>query len=397
MMEPAGPGNPAPRAFLRVGGASLARHQLVLALKAGCERVICLARTLGPDLLELQHEAEKAGASFHVIAGPRGLSGLVTAADEVLAIAEGLMPTAGDALRLLNGPAAVLVQPAETGIPAGFERIDLNHASAGLMLVPGRLVDRLMELPPDVDPGSALMRIALQAGVVQRPVPDDVRSAGRWLMVRSEEEAHAAEEGWMVRHTAGGGRTPGPWLGRVLVRKFGPALLHGDGSNLIVAAISVALAAIGLAAAWFGLGATGLLLAGAGWLLGRMWAALDTLRREALAQNSGPAWRVVAFDLAFDGAIVIMLTMLLPALPGLTVLERAFAPVMLVGLLRMLARGFAGGWSDWADDRLVLVIVLAALVAGRVIWPGVPALAALLLLAGLVLPRESAPRELTRA
>lgn len=398
MMEPAGPADPAPRAFLRVGGATIARHHLVLALQAGCERVICLARSLGPELLELQHETEKAGASFHVIAGPRGLSGLVNAADEVLAITEGLLPTAGDALRLLSGP-GVLVQPSETGVPAGYERIDLNHAAAGLMLVPGRLVERLMELPPDVDPGSALMRIALQAGVAQRPVPDDVRSGGRWLLVRSEEDAHAAEEGWMTRHTAGGGRTPGPWLVRILVRKLGPALLHAEGSNLAVAGISVVLASMGLAAAWFGLGATGLLLAGAGWLSGRVWTRLDGLRREALAQHGGPAWRAGALDLAFDAALIVMLTLLLPALAEQPLLERAFAPIMLVGLLRLLGRGFPEGWSAWANDRLVLVLVLAALVLGGVVWPGVPALAALFLLAALVLPREAAAgaAELTRA
>jgi len=397
MMEPAGPGEPAPRAFLRVGGASLARHQLALALQAGCERIVCLARNLGPDLLELQHEAERSGASFHVVAGARGLSGLVSAADEVLVIAEGLLPTAGDALRLIDGPAAVLVQPAETGIPAGFERIDLNHAAAGMMLVPGRLVDRLMDLPPDVEPASALMRIALQAGIPQRPVPDEVRDAWRWLLVRSENEAHAAEDGWMTRHTAGGAHTPGPWFVRLLVRKFGPALLHGEGSNLIVAGIAMALAAMGLAVGWFGLGATGLILAGGGWILGRAWALLDRLRREALAQRNGPAWRPVLFDLAFDAAIVVLLTMVVPAFPGQTLPERAFAPVMLVGLLRVLSRGFPRGWSAWTDDRLVLVLVLAALVGGQVIWPGLPALTALLLLAGLVLPHEGQPSELTRA
>lgn len=397
MMEPAGPGDPAPRAFLRVGGASLARHQLSLALKAGCDRIVCLARGLAPDLLELQHEAERAGASFHVIGGARGLSGLVTAADDVLVIAEGLLPTAGDAMRLLEGAPAVLVQPSETGIPAGFERIDLNHASAGLLLVPGRLVDRLMDLPPDVDPGSSLMRIALQAGIPQRPVPDNIRSAGRWLLVRSEAEAHAAEEGWMERHTSDGERTPGPWLVRRLVRKFGPALLHSDGSDLIVAGIAIVLTAMGLASSWFGFGVAGLLLAAIGWVVGCCWAVLDRLRRDVMGQRGGPAWRTTALALAFDAALVAMLTILLPVFPGQHLLERVFAPLMLVGLIRLLSRGLVGGWAALAEDRFVLVLMLTALVAGRVIWPGVPALAALLLVAGLVLPREQGAHRLTRA
>jgi hypothetical protein len=241
------------------------------------------------------------------------------------------------------------------------------------------------------------MRIALQAGVPQRAVPDEIRAGGRWLLIRSEEEAHAAEDGWMVRHTAAEGKTPGPWLVRLAVRKFGPALLHGDGSNLIVAGIAFACAAIGLALSWFGLGATGLLFAGTGWIVGRAWALLDRLRCEALAQPGGTTWRPALFDIGFDAAIVTILTLILPVFPGQMVAERAFAPVMLVGLLRLLARGQAGGWSVWASDRFLLVLVLAATVAGGVIWPAVPALAALLLLAGLVLRPEDPAGGLTRA
>ena len=397
LMEPAGVDGSAPRGLLRVGGATLARHQLALALSAGCQRIACLARGIGPDLIELQHEAEKAGASFHVIGGAHGLSGLVTAADEVMVLAEGLLPTAGDALRLIDGPPAVLVQPSETGVPAGYERIDLNHASAGLMIVPGRLADRLMELPGDSDPGSALMRIALQAGVAQRPVPDEVRLGGRWLLVRSEAEAHDAEEGWMARQTAGGARTPGPLLARTLVRQFGPALLHGGRSSLIGAGTAVVLAALGLALAWFGWGAPGLLLAGAGWVLQRASTMLDRVRREALAQRAGPLWRSGVFDLGFDAVIAAILVIAVPALPGQLVIERCFAPAMLIGLLRLLPRGFTSGWSVWAEDRLTLTVLLAAMFAGKVIQPGVPALAALLLLAGLVLSREGNGQRLTRA
>lgn len=394
MMEAAGP---APRAFLRVGGTTLARHQLVLALRCGCERIICLSRTLGPDVIELQHDAEKAGASFHVVGGARGLSGLISAADEVLVFAEGLLPTTGDALRLLEGPAAVLVQPAEVGVPAGYERIDLNYAWAGLMLVPGRLVDRLTELPPDAEVSSALLRIALQAGVPQRPVPDAVRAAGRWLLVRTEDEAHSAEDEWIVRHTADASRTPGPLLARLLVRKFGPALLHGDGSNLILTAMAVVLAGAGLAAAWVGFHATGLVFLGAGWVVGRAWAQLAYLRSESLARYTRRPWLGSAFDVAFDLAIIFLLVLIIPALPGQTVWERAFAPAMLIGLLRLVARGLLGPHSQWADDRLVLVLVLAVLIAGGITSPGVTVAAAVLLVGTLFATRRRSASELTRA
>ncbi|MBA3054293.1 MAG: hypothetical protein FP826_05030 [Sphingomonadales bacterium] len=391
MMEPVSADDPTPRAFLRVGGAMVARHQLSLVLAAGCGRVICIARAIGPELVELQHDAEKAGASFHVVPGSRGLSGLVTAADEVLVLAEGLLPTAGDAVRLLGGPPAVFVQPAEAGIPAGFERIDLNQASAGMMLVPGRLVDRLMELTPDADPGSALLRIALQAGVAQRAVPDEVRLGGRWLLVRSEGEAQAAEDGWMARHTAGGPATPGPVVARMLVRHFGPALLHGGSASLVGVTTGVLFAAMALAAAWFGFFAIALVFAGVGWVIRRASGLLEALQSEALAGGNDNSWRDAAYELAFDVLIGAILVMASPSLPGELLFERWFAPIMLIGLLRLLPRGFPSEWSAWATDRLVLVFLLSGMVVGRVIDPGVPALAALLLLAGLVLPRDDEP------
>lgn len=390
MMEPARAGDSTPRAFLRVGGASLARHQLTVMLAAGCDRIVCVARALGPELIALQHEAERAGAKFQVISGARGLVGLVTAADEVVIMAEGLLPTTGDALRLMDGPPAVLVQPAEAGIPAGFERIDLNHAAAGLMVVPGRLIDRLTELSADADPASALLRIALQAGVNQRSVPEEVRLGGRWLLVRTEDEAHHAEESWMARHTSGSAATPGPLLARLLVRQFGPALLHGGSGANGLAITAAVLAFVGFAAAWFGHVTLGLGFAAIGWVLGRSAALLARVQRESLSLRSDYPVRQVVFDGMFDLLLVVMLVFALPPLPGELLVQRCFAPVVLVGLLRVLPRGFAAGWSIWVEDRLLLILVLVTLVLGRVLETGLPALVGLLLVAGLVLPRDSA-------
>ena len=214
MMEPAHAGGTMPRAFLRLGGATLAQHQLIVALAAGCERIACIARALTPELIALQHEAERAGAKFHMISGARALSGLVTANDELLVIGEGLVAALPDALDMLGDAPAILVLPAQTAVPQGFERIDLNHAAAGLMLLPGRLVERLNDLPADAEPTSALLRIGLQAGIAQRGVAEPAVSAGHWLMVRDEEAAHAAELDWMQRHTAGRGKAPGMALAR---------------------------------------------------------------------------------------------------------------------------------------------------------------------------------------
>ena len=116
MLESAGEAAAMPRAFLRIGPASLARHQLSLALAMECQRIVCIARQMSPELVALQGEAERAGARFHCINGPRGLAGLVTANDEVVVAADGLLVPLDTALALLDGPHAIVVQPVEAGV-----------------------------------------------------------------------------------------------------------------------------------------------------------------------------------------------------------------------------------------------------------------------------------------
>ncbi len=388
MTEAAGAGSAMPRAFLRVGGANLARHQATILLAAGCGMVVCLSRDFGPELIALQHEVERAGAKFHVVSGPRGLSGLVTSADELLVMAEGLLPMPADALQLLDGPPAVLAQPAETGVPAGFERIDLNHAWAGAMLLPGRLVDRLMELPEDAALASALLRIALQAGIGLRSVPDDLRLNGRWLMIRSEDEAHQAEQSWLARHTARGKATPGPMLARLIVRQFGPAVLYEASGARVLALVAVILALVGFAAAWFELMPVALILAGVGWVLGRAAEMLARVQRATLSLQPGSPLRFSLLGWLFDALLVAILALGLPSLPGEPTARRVFAPLVLIGLLRLLPRAFPSNWAGWAEDRAVVVSGLLLLVLGGALEPGVMAVAALLLVAGLVLPAD---------
>lgn len=371
--------------FLRVGGALVARHQVALAVAAGCGRIIVVARRFSPEFTQLQHDAEQAGASFHLVPGAAGLSGLITAADEVLVLAEGLLPTPGDALPLIAGPPAVFVQPADEGVVAGFERIDLSLAWAGMMMIPGRLIDRLTDLAPDIDPIGALLRIALQAGIAVRTIPETVRIGGRWLLIRNEADAQLAEERWMVRHTAGGPRTPGPALTRFIVRKFGATMLHESGSGTVGLGLALLLLILALAVGWSGQLTAAFLLSGVAQVLLGAGTLLTSLRRDALGQAPGLAWAEAALNAGFDLVLAILLLMALPILPGQTQAERAFPPVMLIGLLRLLPQLLVGAWLPWLEDRLVLVAIFALLAAAGVLGASVPGMSVVLLVAGLAM------------
>lgn len=381
--EPAG----LPRAFLRIGPATLARHQLSLALALECQRIVCIAPGMSPELVQLQHDSERAGARFHLIPGPRGLSGVVTANDEVVLIADGLLAPLDAAIGLLAGRHSVVVQPVETGMAAGFERIDLNHAAAGLMRIPGRLIERLQDLPADCDAASALTRIALQAGVEQRAMPDEARGGLRWILVRSEGEAHVAEAGWIAAHLDGQGPlTPGTAAARMAVRSFGAAILHaGSGGNILAmgAAVGILLA---LGTGWFGYAIAALLFWMLAWIVRRAAALLIAVERESLALGAVRWPRESLFGWVYDTALIAILVWNTDPYPGSSLLSRLFAPLMLVCIIRLLPRLSDRGWTAWLLDRSLLALVLALAAGLGWLTPAVAVLAAVLALTAMLLP-----------
>lgn len=388
MIEPAGEGVGQPRAFLRVGGVSLARQQLGIALALKCEKIACIAREFGPELVELQHVAERAGAQFHVISGPRPLSGLVTAADEVMVLADGLFASTGEAVSLLERGLGVLVQPIEQGLAAGFERIDLNTASAGAMRLPGRLVERLAELPPDCDAASALQRIALQSGITQRSLPSGDGQAPFWTVVRDEAAAHALEPQWIRQRTHGAGMiTAGQGIALLTVRAFGPAMLHaGSGSGVAMIAALV-LTLLGGFAGWFGLLPLGLIVCAFGWVAWRVSGLLGRIESDSADGGKPQSWYSSALEWMFDAVLVLLVALALPEIPQIGRSAQAFPPLVFVGLLRLVPRALGGRWSTWLEDRALACIVLAFACAFGVAAKLVPGLAVLLLAAGILLPR----------
>ena len=387
MMDAAAGEAAGPRAFLKVGAGTVARHQLALALALDCTLVICLARELAPEVVELQHVAEQAGARFHAVTGPRALIPLITANDEVVVISDGLLASPRSALPLLEANNAVLLQPVESGMAAGFERIDLNNASAGLMRIPGRLVERLADLEPDVDPISTLTRVALQSGIAQRQVPAEAREGVRWSIVRSETEASVLEPGWIALHNgAAGPVSPGSLLARLVVRQAGPAMLHaGSGGNLPSIA-AIALGVIALGQGWLGWTIAALVLNAIAWVGLNYGAMLRGIERESLCRGAD-RWPRDAIFLWLHDAILVAILVWNPVFPPwLGLLQRAFAPVMLICILRMLPRFFSARWIALVEDRALLALVLAIAAGFGRLSTVVPIVAVILGIIGIASP-----------
>lgn len=377
------------RGLLPIGGRSILRHQLGLAMALGCSRVVVLAETLTNDLVTLQHAAEAGGARFHVIATARALSPLVAAEDELLVLGEGLLAMPEDALRLLGDGPVVLTLPVETGLPLGFERIDINSAGAGAMLLPGKLIAALGDLPGDWNPVSALLRIASQARVVQRELPALLLDQGRWRLIRDEAEAHRAEPGWVRLHTAGAEvRSPGSWLAAGVVRMLGPALLHAGTRPYVIALGAVITSLLGTGAGWFGWCGPGFAMLALAWLVHRVAVLLARVERDSLIAWSGGAPLDRLAEWVLDGMFIALCAWRseIPAAAGVPWGIAWFPPLVLFLLLRLLIRLQGGeAWIWWLNDRFVIG---AALALSSILLPFdfvLRVLVVVLLVAGLIL------------
>jgi hypothetical protein len=378
-----------PRAFLRVGGFSLARHQLGLALALGCERIVCIARGLSTELVNLQHAAEDYGARFHVVSGPRGIVGLVTAHDELIVLAEGLLAAPGDAITQIDSGHGVVVQPIELGERAGFERIDLNHAAAGAMRLPGSLIERLAELPADCDAVSSLQRIALQTGVPQRMLGPGLREGGAWRLVRDEGEAQIAEGEWFRHHTAiDRGNAPSEMAARLAVRSFGPALMHSGSGGNSIGLLALVLIFLALGAGWLQYSATALALCAVADVLRRAAILLLRIERRSLNLPNSVLPRELLFGWGLDIALVLVLSWSQALTPSEGQLSHAFAAIMLIAMLRLIPQIIPANWAQLLNDRGAFALLLAIVVGAASGMPGglVAALATALALLAVAWP-----------
>jgi hypothetical protein len=364
------------RASLPFGGRTIAERQLDFALAWGAERIVCLAAGLDPKVMELQHAAEGEGARFHLISGAPAMLGLIAAGDELLVLADGLLPLSQRALEALERGRTVLLLEAEAGVAAGFERVDLNHTWAGALAVPGALVERLGALPPDIEPVSALLRIALQARIPERLLPEAVLGSGSWSVAGGASQMAQREAAWLgAQLPRASGFAPGRWLVRGAVARTGANLLRRGTRPALLGIGAAVIAAGGVIAAWQGWPAAGLLLAGLGWLVGEAAGGLRAIARAGIRRKEGPAWPWQALGWGIDAAFVAILA-LASALPLPLAL---FAPLVLLGLLRIGPRQVTGAPTAVLDDRALLAVVLAIATAAGGLTGTVQVLAILLL------------------
>lgn len=351
------------RAFRMFAGRSILSHQLDCAIDMGCEGVACLVGGLGQDVIACQHRAEAAGARFQAIEELRRLSGLVKADDDVFVIADGLLPSTGEAVRLLAERPVVLTFPVDPALGLGFERIDGESAWSGMLRTRGQAVERLSDLPPDADAASALLRIALQNGTRQSALDPALLASGDWLLRGDSETFLAREKLWIA-----GRISPVSFAapGLAIAERIGSRLARDIvGTRLERMPLFAAVCAGVLAALMAALGKPLV-----GLLLGTAMAVLLPIAGVTQQLGRIPRHRKKRFGVdatmraGADLLLVALIALTIPILgPGWL---RLFVPAVLFGLLRLgerltLGPDGEGGTASWRAlyaDRIVLLGVL---------------------------------------
>ncbi len=376
---------------VRLAGHPMAWHQLQAVLALACERAVCLADAPGPALATLQHEAERAGLSFHAVTHHRALSGLVHAGDTLVAFAPGVLPDREWLAQAFGARAGVAVLPAEGAIEQGFERIDRERAWAGVLATRGDAVEALAALPPDADAIGGLLRVALQRGVTAISVPEKWLDDGRWALVGSQASAERYQQGWYARHVpppalVQPGRAGAYRLARTLVdrarnaRQVALGLLSGG------AAVAVASAVGGY------LGHTALALAGL--TLSAMLSATGTTVTRLASAGSGErtrTWPGEARRALLDLSLVAIAASP-SAFEGWTA---GFAALVLVTVMRLADDPAAPKPLRPLADRGVVFAVLTAAAIANVLPPVMAVLGLVGLALQLFWPRSAANAGLT--
>jgi hypothetical protein len=339
-----------------IAGRSLARHQLDFALALGCDKVILFGHGATPQAFALRHAAEAAGVQVQLVRGVRDLPAAVRGDDHLLVLAQGLLPDSTRAFELLRNGDGVLVLPAEAGWGAGFERLDLATAWGGAMVLPGRAVATLDELPEDAEPIAGLLRIGRQAGVVERPLPESELAEGRWQIVRGAEAARAAEPAWVQRRLPPAPAfRPTAWLAHSLVRRFGSRWMGTSQASAALGAAAVVLSLSALAIVWFGAAAAAFALLVPAALAIELGNALGHVMRSIFVPQATPSRVSRALHLMWDAAFLAAGVL---AIDGSRA-HRLFAPLVLTGLLHVSPPWPKTGWRALAGDRGILALLLA--------------------------------------
>jgi hypothetical protein len=347
---------------LELAGRSVLSWQIEILRALGCERIICLSKGRSDEIVRQHRAVEADGGDFHVVTGNLQLASLMRANDELVMMADGLVPEVEAVKRLALGderlrkgiwtmPAG---HPLAASLPEDFERIDSEGHWAGLAVLRSESAAALADFPPDGDAVSLLLRLGLQDRIERRPIPVSELEAGNWLLAVDESALEKRSKALLK----GEARTPfwiapGSALAARIAHSLPPARAE-DWRRLSLAAQALLLLG-GTALAATGYETPGLAVVAAGALAGAVEDSLAQMRARIWSHAKGTRSLLgaIATDLFAAAALVF-------AYAGAhEPVTRITLPLLAIGLVRLASSQGAGASKTFWSDRTIHLAIFA--------------------------------------
>jgi hypothetical protein len=281
-------------------GKTLPVRQLEYAAAQGCGKVILLGRGAPSDAMAIRQSAEGKGLRLVEVSGAHALAAAVAEDESLLVLQHNLLPAWDDWVKGDAARGTILTLPATAGRDAGFERIDLARAWAGALVIPGRYLSTLLELPEETEPAPAILRIALQARLPERSLEEAFLGDGNWSAVSNDADLSVIEEQWLTQHAQSlSGTSLSDLIAGFILRKNKEVVFSRKRVPLALLVLSMVLAIGAGGVAYLGHGLAGFGLLGLASLLHPL--ALEAKRLRELPFPGPSSWPKAQFllDIAF--------------------------------------------------------------------------------------------------
>ncbi len=184
-------------------GSTIIEHQIKTCEAIGLKRFYIAVDAVSGSIARIIEKVKSRGLHVDIVmAGVE--SGLVLDSSErLLLMARGLL-VSGNLLEQqadMETPFYLTVDGREEN--RRFETIDLNHRWAGVALLPGEMLDEVDELPDGWELHSALLRRAVQTGIVGEQLDQDRLQQGDLALPINIAEAKFAEAQILSRIASG--------------------------------------------------------------------------------------------------------------------------------------------------------------------------------------------------
>lgn len=356
----------------RILGRSLAERQVEYAASAGCTKIVLLGGGGRALAIAARLRAEEMGLKVQEISGPHSLATCIAPDQRLLVLQSDLLPSHVPWEMVDISSGHILTLPAGAANDLGFERIDLARNWAGALIVSGKVLAGLLELPEDSETSPAILRLALQAHLPESQLDNQYLTNGGWSLIGAGSDLKMAEDRWLSFNMKPETSAPASVaLVQRMLRRFGTGLLDRPVLAPVLLAIGLCLLIGAGALAWLGHGA---------WAFGVVTIAALTmesaigLRRLLILPltrlGQWPRSRLL-IDLAIFLCAVI-------SIEGQWY-RQAFAPLVLIAAFHSGPR-VETGWKQALRDRAIISGTIAIFAAFAPVEPAVMVVAAALLM-----------------